>query len=203
MRPFSCSTRWLAVTLSPNALITSLSSGAEQLTGFSAQELVGKPILHILDDHSAFEVPQMLRAATEWGFWEGNILHKMRGGKRHKARCIITSLAGKENGSVGYMLLSSLNESALFNDGDSSAVTEIANTLRTYTHDLNNPLAIMMGFVQLLAVNGNCQGQMRQDLDKIYTELKRVVQIVEQLHRYAHSLLSKNNSAEETEIRHA
>jgi PAS domain S-box-containing protein len=203
MRPFACSTRWLAVTLSPNGLITSLSSGAEQLTGYSAQELTGKSIVHILEDNSAFEVPQILKAATEWGFWEGNILHRMRGGRRLDARCMVSSLAGKGNESSGYILLSSLNKSLVPNDGEASAVIEIADVLRTYAHDLNNPLAVIMGFTQLLTVNENCQGQMRRDLDKLYSELKRVIQIVERLHGYAHSLYSKNNSEEEPEIRHA
>jgi PAS domain S-box-containing protein len=203
MRPFTCSTRWLAVTLSPNALITSLSSGAEQLTGYSAQELAGKSIVHILEDNSAFEVPQIMKAATEWGSWEGNIIHKMRGGRRLDARCIVSSLAGKGSGADGYILLSSLNHSMVLNDGGNSAVTGIADTLRMYAHDLNNPLAVIMGFAQLLAVNENCQGQMRQDLDKLYSELKRVIQIVERLHGYAHSLYRKNDLEEESGIRQA
>jgi PAS domain S-box-containing protein len=203
MRQFACSTRWLAVTLSSNARITSLSSGAEQLTGYSAEELTGKSVIHILEDNSAFDVPQILKTATEWGSWEGNIIHKMRGGRRLDARCIVSSLAGKRNESDGYILLSSLNHSLVLNDNENTAVTGIADTLRMYAHDLNNPLAVIMGFAQLLTVNENCQGQMRQDLDKLYSELKRVIQIVERLQGYAHSLYSKNNLEEESGIRHA
>jgi PAS domain S-box-containing protein len=203
MRPFVCSTRWLAITLSPNALITSLSSGAEQLTGYSAKELAGKSIIHIMEDSSAFEVPRILQAATERGFWEGDIVHQMRGGRRLDARCMVSSLAGKENGSDGYILLSSLKQSLVLSDGETSAVTEIADRLRMYVHDLNNPLAVIMGFTQLLAVNEDCHGQMRQDLDKLYSELKRVIQIVEQLHGYTHSLYQKIDSEEESGIRHA
>jgi nitrogen-specific signal transduction histidine kinase len=203
MRSFSCSTRWLAVTLSSNALIKSLSSGAEQLTGYSAQELAGKPIIHILEDNTAFEVPQILKTATEWGAWEGNIVHKMRGGRRLDAHGIVTSLAGKGNEADGFILLSSLNPSLVLNDSENSAVTGIADTLRMYAHDLNNPLAVIMGFTQLLMVNENCQGQMRQDLDKLYSELKRVIQTVEQLHGYAHSLYPKRDLQNESGIRHA
>jgi PAS domain S-box-containing protein len=203
MRPFSCSTQWLAITLSTNALITSLSPGAEQLIGYSAQELVGKSIVHILEDNFAFEVPQILKTTTEWGFWEGDIVHRMRGGRRLDARGMVSSLAGKEHGSDGYILLSSLNQSLVLNDGETSAVTEIADMLRRYAHDLNNPLAVIMGFTQLLALNEDCHGQMRQDLDKLYSELKRVIQIVDRLHGYAHSLYRKNDSEEELGIRHA
>jgi nitrogen-specific signal transduction histidine kinase len=203
MRPFSCSTQWLAITLSSNAVITSLSPGAEQLISYSAQELVGKSIVHILEDNSAFEVPQILKAATEWGFWEGDIVHRVRGGRRLNARCMVSSLAGKENGADGYILLSSFKQSLALKESETSAVTEIADTLRMYAHDLNNPLAVIMGFTQLLTVNEDCQGQMRQDLGKLYSELKRVIQIVERLHGYAHSLYRKNDSEEELGIRHA
>lgn len=203
MRPFACSTRWLAITLSSDACITSISSGAEQFTGYSAQELVGRPLIQLLEDDSALELPRVLTIATEWGFWEGEMIHKVRGGRRLEARCTVSALAGKPDGADGYLLLSSLNKSLVLNAGESSAVTEIADTLRTYAHDLNNPLAIMMGFTQLLVLNENCQSQMRHDLDKLYAELKRVIQLVDQLHGYARSLYQKPQSEQESAIRHA
>jgi nitrogen-specific signal transduction histidine kinase len=203
MRPFVCSTQWLAVTLSSEAKITSLSSGAEQLTGYSAQELVGKSIAHILEDNSAFEVPKILKAAAEWGHWEGTIRHKMRGSMSLDAHCLVTSLAGTGNKPVGYILQSSLNKSESWNDSEISAVTEIADSLRSYVHNMNNPLAVIMGFTQLLMINENCQGQMRQDMEKLFSELKHVIQIVERLQRYAYSLYPENDSQEELGIRRA
>ena len=78
MQSVACSSTWLAAILSPETLITSLSSGAEQFTGYSAQELVGRPVTQILDDSSAFEVPRILDAAKEWGHWEGEIVHRVQ-----------------------------------------------------------------------------------------------------------------------------
>jgi PAS domain S-box-containing protein len=191
MHPFVCSSRWLAATLSPEALIASLSSSAEQFTGYSSQELVGRPITQILADQSAFEMPHILDMAREWGYWEGEVAHRTRGGKSLKARGAVTLLSGKANQSTGFLLVSNLDKSLVLNECDNSAVAEIATNLRTFAHDLNNPLAVIMGFSQLLILNAGCQGKVRTDIEKLYSELKRVIQVVERLHGYAISLYEK------------
>jgi PAS domain S-box-containing protein len=191
MQSVVCSSKWIAATLSSNALITSLSLGAEQFTGYSAQDLVGRPITQILEDHSAFEVPHILNAAKEWGYWEGEIIHRSRGGKQLKARGIVSLLAGNPNHSSGYLLISNLNRALELDECDNSAIADIATTLRTFAHDLNNPLAVLMGFTQLLILNQNCQGNIRNDIEKLYSELKRVIHVVERLHEYALSLYEK------------
>jgi nitrogen-specific signal transduction histidine kinase len=196
MQSFTCSSKWLAVTLSSEAHITSLSSGAEQFAGYSAQELVGLPLTQILDKKSALEVPFMLDVATELGYWVGEVIHSARGGKSIAARGMMYSLAGKGNSSAGYLLISNPNKSLEPNNEEASAIAEIADTLRTLAHDLNNPLAVIMGFTQLIVLNENCQGQIRSDIEKIYSELKRVIQVVEELHGYARSLYQKPHFGE-------
>jgi PAS domain S-box-containing protein len=191
MQPFICSSRWLAATLSQEALIASLSSSAEQFTGYSAQELVGRPVTQILADHSAFEVPHILDMAREWGYWEGEISHRTRGGKCIEARGAVTLLSGKGNHSTGFLLVSNLDKSLDVNEYEDSAVGEIAANLRAFAHDLNNPLAVIMGFTQLLILNAGCQGKVRTDIERLYSELKRVIQVVERLHGYAISLYEK------------
>jgi PAS domain S-box-containing protein len=191
MQAAVCSSRWIAATLSPEALITSLSSGAEQFTGYSAQELVGRPITQILEDQSAFEVPRILDTAKEWGYWEGEITHISRSGKHLDARGMVSLLAGKPNHPAGYLLISNLSKSLVLDERDSSAIAEVAATLRTFAHDLNNPLAVMMGFTQLLILNQNCQGNIRSDIEKLFSELKRVIQVVERLHGYTLSLYER------------
>jgi signal transduction histidine kinase len=64
----------------------------------------------------------------------------------------------------------------------------VADSLRTIVHDLNDPLAVIMGFSQLLILNADCQGKIRADVEKLYSELKRAVQVVDRLHQYAISL---------------
>jgi PAS domain S-box-containing protein len=192
MQTFACSSKWLAATLSSEALITTLSSSAEQFTGYSAQELVGHPVTQILADSSAFEIPRILNVAKEWGHWQGAIVHRSRGGKHLEARGTVSLLSGKGNRAAGYLLMSNLNQSLVLDEGERSAMVEVAADLRTFAHDLNNPLAVMMGLAQLLILNANCQGKIRGDIEKLYSELKRVIQAVERMHNYALSLHEKN-----------
>jgi PAS domain S-box-containing protein len=191
MQSLALSYKWLAVTLSPEGIITTLSSGAEQFTGYSAQELVGRPITQILADTSVFELPRILDSANEWGHWEGELLHRTRAGRSMEARGALSVLAGAGNRSAGYLLVSNLTNTLLPAHNEDSVVTEIAGNLRNISHDINNPLAIMMGFTQLLILNPESKGKFKNDIEKLYSELKRVIQIVERLHVYAMSLYKR------------
>jgi two-component system, LuxR family, sensor kinase FixL len=188
MQSFPGSSRWLAACLSPEALITSLSPGAEQFTGYSAKELAGLPVTQILADSSAFEVPFYLKTAKEWGSWEGEIVHSSRGGDFLKARGTLTMLTSCEGHHCGYLLISNFDASPLSGENDNVASAEIAAKLRIIAHDLSNPLAVMMGFTQLLTLDENCPGKIRTDLEKLYSELQRVIQVVDRLRGYAISL---------------
>jgi PAS domain S-box-containing protein len=200
MQAHVSSSRWMAAALSPDALIVSLSASAEQFTGYSAQELVGRPITRILADHSAFEMPQILNAVKEWGNWEGELIHRTRSGRSLEALGAVTSLAGRGNLTAGFLFMSNLNKAPAINACDNAAVVEIAASLRAFVHDLNNPLAVIMGFTQLLELNSNCKGTVRADIEKLSEELKNVARIVEILHAYAISLDDKPKAKQEQTI---
>lgn len=178
----------MAVTLSTDGLIVSLSSSAEQLTGYSSRELVGRPVTQIMADRSVFEVPQMMDSAKEWGCWNGEISHRNRSGKQLASRSSLTLLSGRNNENIGFLLVSifaAQSESAHYSSADAA---EISCRLRAFAHELNNPLAVVMGTTQLMLLNSQCQGKIRVDLDKLFSEMKRVIQVVEKLHAYAISL---------------
>ena len=71
---------------------------------------------------------------------------------------------------------------------EDASVSEVGKHLRALVHELNNPLAVMMGFTQLIMLDGRCEGRMRADLEKVYSEMKRAVAVVERLHACALSL---------------
>jgi PAS domain S-box-containing protein len=193
MQSSARSSGWLALTLSPEFLIASLSSQAEQLTGYSPQELVGRPITQVLADSSSFEILHILDRTKERGHWEGEIAHRSRDGRVFKARSSLSLLEDKGNRAAGYLLTSIVNNNSTTVARDDSALAEVASNLRSLAHDLNNPLAVMMGFTQLLVLNGSCQGRIRTD-----AELKRVILVVERLHEYALSLYGEQTSNEGT-----
>ena len=185
------SSRWLAVTLSPEGLIESLSSSAEQFTGYPAQDLVGRPITQILADDTAFEIPKILNAAREWGHWEGEVIHSTRSGISLEGRCAVASLSGRGTLPDGFLFVSNLNKMPITGDRDNAAMADVAANLRAIAHDLNNPLAVILGFAQLLVMDSSCNGKVRTDLEKLYSELQNLIRIVEKLHSYAISLHEK------------
>jgi nitrogen-specific signal transduction histidine kinase len=186
-----CSSRWLAVTLSPEAIITSFSNGADEFTGYSVHELVGRPIAQILSDRSAFEMQHALDSAQKCGYWEGKIAYRGRNGSHEEARRTVILPANRISQNSEYLLISGFDEPV--NAGNDSNVNgaEVGTHLRTLAHELNNPLAAMMGFAQLAILNTNCPEDIRSDIETIYSELQRVAQIVERLHDYGISLHKK------------
>jgi nitrogen-specific signal transduction histidine kinase len=192
--------RWFATTLSLEGVITSLSPGAEQSIGYCAQELVGNPITRILDDSSVPDMLQILDAANQWGYWEGAIVHRTREGKSLEGRGRLSLLTGSENKAAGYLLFSNLSTTTVSSPWADSAISGVGEKLRVFAHELNNPLAIVMGFAQLLLVNDDCQGTLRMDVEKLYAELKRLTQVIDRLHQYAFSLQKKPKCAANSHI---
>jgi PAS domain S-box-containing protein len=196
MRSFSESAQWMAVAMSSDGLITSLSSTAEQFTGYSAHELVGRPITVILGDRSVFEISQMMRSANDWGLWEGEIMHRNRSGRSLRAHSSLTQLSARGNDCAGFLLLSALKQQ--FAGGTSGApLGEVAAHLREIAHELNNPLAVIMGFTQLILLDLRCEGKMRADVERVYAEMQRLIQVVEKLHAYSLSLQEAHPELEE------
>lgn len=126
----------------------------------------------------------MMESARLSGHWEGELIHRSRGGKCFKARAALTPLAGVNERAQGYLLVSM---PAVSSEAGASIihVPDLAVNLRRISHELNNPLAVMMGFAQLILLNTRCEGQIRSDMEKLYAELKCVIQVVDQLHSYA------------------
>jgi PAS domain S-box-containing protein len=191
MQSFSESANWMATSLSPDGLITAISATAEHLTGYSAEELVGRPASVILGDRHVFEISQMLKSAFDWGVWDGEIVHRHRSGRQLRARASLVLLSSTKDQCAGFLLLSDLREKPIEGAGG-SALQDAAAHLRKVSHELNNPLAVMMGFTQLTLMDSHCDGKMRDDIERIYSETKRVIQIVEKLHSYAVSLQEMN-----------
>jgi PAS domain S-box-containing protein len=177
---------WMAVTLSSDGLISLVSECTEQMTGYAARELIGRPITEILADDSAFQVPHMMDAALESGCWEGEVVYRNRSGLHLTAGSQLLTLSSQEKLKCGFLLTCRISS-----DSDLPSVFPdlgAGRRLQIFTHEVNNPLAVMMGFAQLLLLNPECRGKVRADVEKIFGELQRVIQTVENLHEYALSL---------------
>ena len=190
--PVANSTKWLAAALSPDALITFVSAASEPLTGYRPYELLGQPAIELLENNSALELPRILAEADESGRWEGDVVFRTRSGEQRPAYGIVSPMAGTE--TTGYMFVSALTDAQKQEESKQSTLDGIAGVLRGYAHDMNNSLAIIMGFTQLLMINEACPENAKNDLGKIFEELQKLIDLVERTHRYAYSLY-KNPAA--------
>ncbi len=179
---------FLALTFSPDALISGVSPGVEHWSSYSASELIGRPITHLLADRSVFELPHILECASALGVWEGDVVLTDRSGKDLRTQGSISTLAGCGQFRPGFLLVSTSRGARVLSRDERTALQETGARLRMLSHEMNNPLAVMMGFIQLILLNPQCAGKVRADMETLLSEMDRVVHVVERLHKYALSL---------------
>jgi PAS domain S-box-containing protein len=199
MHLFSEPAHWVAVSLTSDGLISSLSSSAEHVIGYSSCQLVGRPVSAILGERSVFEIAQMMKSALEWGVWEGELVLRNRSGKFVRARAALAQLTSYRNDCAGFMLLADVSPREA-NSEALSPLRDVGAHLRQISHELNNPLAVLMGFTQLILLDPHCEGKLRTDVERLFTETKRIIQIVERLHGYALSLQEKQPGREQVRV---
>ncbi len=196
MPPIFQSLRCIAVTFSSDAIIASLSSGAEQWTGYTSRELVGRPVTYLMADKSAYEFQEILKAAADWGTWEGELIIVNRSGVQLTTEGVISTLSGYSH--LGFLMVVSMGAQVAPRETGLDVLSEVGQKLRMISHDMNNPLAVTMGFLQLALLNDQCTGKIRSDMEKLHSELGRLVSSVERLHQYARSL---QDASSETAIK--
>ncbi len=178
--------RWMAITFSGEGVITAGSPESEQITGYAARELVKRSVTEILGDASVFRLSDMMGHCTQCGSWSGDILHLHRSGVTVPAYGVLTPLVSA-GGRPAFLLISSFAGSGS-EPMKGAHMREIGSRLREFAHQLNNPLAVVLGFAQLIMVSPQCAGSVRVDMEKLYSEMRRLVAIVQRLHEYAVSL---------------
>ncbi len=100
----------------------------------------------------------------------------------------VSALAGNGHSDPGFLLVSALSRRAVPTAEERTALQEAGARLRELSHEMNNPLAVLMGFMQLVMLNPQCSGKVRADVETMYSEMNRLVQVCERLHRYAITL---------------
>ena len=179
--------RWLGAVLSPDGLIIALSGNAEECTGYPIRELRGRSITSLLSPSSALEMECLLGSPQGCGAWEGTIEHSGRNGALLEVKaCLIPLEFLRETGAAFLLVLAFEAEQET---GERAvSLPEVASHLRRTVHDLNSPLAVMMGLTQLILLDSRCGERFRGDIERLLAAMMRVAEITEQLHAYAFTL---------------
>src|SRR5512140_2550100 len=141
--------QWMAVAFSRDGLISAVSPESEPITGYSSRDLAHKPITGILGDATVFRLQEMMSRTRESGTWSGEILHAHRDGRILPAYAVLTTLTDAESPSASFLLVSTIGAPGAARAPEAN-LSEIGARLREFTHQLNNPLAVILGFTQLL-----------------------------------------------------
>src|SRR5881397_1772990 len=139
----------MVVTLTVEGLISSVSSQTGRILEGRANECIGAPVTAILADRSAYEIPRVLRNARDSGSWEGELVFKNSRGNEIDVRANVFSLLDPSGQLCSFALVAALAENPV-SDGARDETYQVGAKLRTVSHELNNRLAVVMGFSQLV-----------------------------------------------------
>ena len=188
MNPLASPANWMAVTLTADGLVSSISEDASRLFGGYTGQQVGKPVTMFLSDRSAYEIPRILQIARDAGSWEGEMICRDAEEKEVQVRVAVSSLLSASGQPSGFALIASLMEDAEPNASGAGLSIQVGAKLRDISHQLNNPLAGVMGFTQLIMLDKRCEGPLRTNMEKLYASVQGVLELVDELHSYAVSL---------------
>lgn len=183
------SVKWIILTMTRDGLISEIARTTEKSTGYSSGELIGMPVTRILADASVFELEGMLKAVEKDGYWSGKLFHMDSGGRVLEAEGML--YRHEQEGSAAYSLASVSGLPPASTVRPDESLQQVSARLRGLAHEMNNPLAIIMGFAQLVMLDPRCEGSLRVNLDKMYSEIQRITDVLEKLQVYARGLQEK------------
>ncbi len=171
------------VGMTIDGMVTSWNAGAERLYGYTAREVIGRwPIgITVPED----EQPKILKRVGRGERVDHYETVGVRGdGRRINVSVTVSPIRDAKGKIVG---ASSIARD-ITHRKEAEAATPQRDTLRyvaslaaAAAHEINNPLAVIMGYAQLLAGKVDAQGQ--GQIDEILEALSRIQEIVTRMKR--------------------
>jgi PAS domain S-box-containing protein len=180
------------ITLDPIGDVVQWSQSAEQLTGYHAREMVGRPFSKLIAEEEAerYNFEEILRQTVKTGRCNIEGWKRRKDGSRFYAAQVFTVLFDRSNAVAGFGLavrdLTDQDDSATLRQTEAQlrqaqrleAVGRLASGI---AHDFNNLLTAIQGHAQFLTEDLEPEHPSRADVDEILHSSERAAALTRQL----------------------
>ncbi len=169
-----------------DGVITTWNEGAERLYGYSAREAVGQPVSLVIPPDRAAELPMILAALARGERAEHfETVRLTKDGRRLDVSVTVSPIRDSDGRVVGASSvardITHRNEIETANR-ERDALRSVASLAAAAAHEINNPLAVVLGQAQLLA-DEIADPRGRRRLDEILEAVVRIEEIVTRMKR--------------------
>jgi PAS domain S-box-containing protein len=189
--------------LDPDGIVVSWNAGAERMKGYRADEIVGRHYsVFYPDEYRDEELPaQLLRRAQDEGRAEHSGWRVRRDGSRFWADVVITALRDDDGTLTGFAKVTrDMTAAHLAEEARERAAVDQQRALErleeldrwrrdflgSVIHDLQTPVVVIRGFVELLR-DGRIPADEVEDLaDRVLSNTRSLQELIDNLRAFSH-----------------
>ncbi|MBM2816285.1 MAG: domain S-box protein [Ignavibacteria bacterium] len=167
------------------------NKGAEKMFGYTSQEMVGKTF-HIIIPHELDAINELSRInelVSQYGYISNFIAQRItKSGKKIRVNISKTQINSEKGENLGYSIIirdeteKTALEQRIYNTEKLASIGTLAAGV---AHEINNPLAIILGYTDLLIEEFPKDSTIYQDLQVIESNANNAKKIVENLLSFA------------------